>query len=109
MFYLYVTAQSSPGSMTLIYPRSTAYGSSGLIIIISLYFRVALFSGSVVRSCSVHGCKAHDTDMFLVAGPGVVYSLTQVQTGNSVFIASVARWISADYSFIFACVMSDLP
>ncbi|KAI0732227.1 hypothetical protein C8Q72DRAFT_958702 [Fomitopsis betulina] len=37
-----------------------------------------------------------------VAGPGVVYSLTQVQTGNSVFIASVARWISADYSFIFA-------
>ncbi|EPT01164.1 hypothetical protein FOMPIDRAFT_1121125 [Fomitopsis schrenkii] len=37
-----------------------------------------------------------------VAGPGVIYSLTQVQTGDSVFIESVGRWISADYSFTFA-------
>ncbi|KZT69219.1 hypothetical protein DAEQUDRAFT_710407 [Daedalea quercina L-15889] len=36
-----------------------------------------------------------------VAGPGVVYSLTQARMGNSVFIESVGRWITADYSFTF--------
>ncbi|KAH9930740.1 uncharacterized protein B0H18DRAFT_930395 [Fomitopsis serialis] len=36
-----------------------------------------------------------------VAGPGVVYELTQVGSGNTVFIASLSRWISADYAFTF--------
>ncbi|KAH9843178.1 uncharacterized protein C8Q71DRAFT_238553 [Rhodofomes roseus] len=36
-----------------------------------------------------------------VAGPGVIYQLTQVGSGNTVFIASLARWVSADYAFTF--------
>jgi len=36
-----------------------------------------------------------------VAGPGIVYQLTQVATGNSVFISSLSKWISADYSCTF--------
>ncbi|KAH9926913.1 uncharacterized protein B0H18DRAFT_1084865 [Fomitopsis serialis] len=36
-----------------------------------------------------------------IAGPGIVYKLTQVATGNSVFISSLSQWIQVDYSCTF--------
>lgn len=41
----------------------------------------------------------------LVAGSGVVYSLTRVQVGSSVFIESIAHWLAADYSCTFGYVV----
>ncbi|KAH9934677.1 uncharacterized protein B0H18DRAFT_483966 [Fomitopsis serialis] len=36
-----------------------------------------------------------------IAGPGVVYQLSQLNAGSSVFVTDVNRWISADYSCTF--------
>ncbi|PCH44231.1 hypothetical protein WOLCODRAFT_138845 [Wolfiporia cocos MD-104 SS10] len=36
-----------------------------------------------------------------VAGPGVIYQLTRVAAGGTVFVSQLNRWISADYAFTF--------
>lgn len=36
-----------------------------------------------------------------IAGPGVVYQLSQLDAASSVFVSDVGRWISADYSCTF--------
>lgn len=46
----------------------------------------------IVPCCTVLG--------LCVAGPGVVYELTQLGT-STVFVARLSRWISADYAFTF--------
>ncbi|CCM00256.1 uncharacterized protein FIBRA_02286 [Fibroporia radiculosa] len=37
-----------------------------------------------------------------VSGTGIVYELSQLSIGNTVFVSQAARWITADYSFTFA-------
>jgi len=36
-----------------------------------------------------------------VSGVGIVYQLSQLSTGNTVFVSQAAHWITADYSFTF--------
>ncbi|PCH44196.1 hypothetical protein WOLCODRAFT_138818 [Wolfiporia cocos MD-104 SS10] len=37
-----------------------------------------------------------------VSGVGIVYQLSRLSLGNTVFVSQAARWITADYSFTFA-------
>ncbi|EED85569.1 predicted protein [Postia placenta Mad-698-R] len=40
-----------------------------------------------------------------VSGVGIVYTLSQLSVGNTIFVSKAAQWIAADYSFTFACVL----
>lgn len=37
-----------------------------------------------------------------VSGVGIVYTLSQLSVGNTIFVSKAAQWIAADYSFTFA-------
>lgn len=56
-------------------------------------------------SCLSRGLSTARADSCIVSGVGIVYTLSQLSVGNTIFVSKAAQWIAADYSFTFACVL----